>query len=135
MSVTATALVGLVIWSVVLAAILVTVRVTSAMGGGKALNGFSPDGTDLGDFGLRVTRAHANSLENLALPVGLLLLAIATGNEAVTNATAMLYLGCRVGQSVVHMISTAIPFVMVRATLFTVQLVLLVMWGIKLAGM
>ncbi len=135
MSTTAMALIGVVMWSVVLSFVLVSVRVKTIMSGEKALNAFSPDGRDLDDSGIRITRAHANSLEYLALPVGILLLAVATGNTAVTNGLAMVYLGCRVGQSVIHMISTAVPMVMIRATLFSVQLIILIIWAVKLAGL
>ena len=132
MSATATALMGLVMWSVVLTFVLLFARVGAVMAGQKALNNFSPDGTDLSEAGHRITRAHANSLEYLALPVGVLGLAILTGQEAVTNGTAMIYLGCRAAQSVFHIISTAVPMVMIRATLFTVQIGLLIYWAINL---
>ena len=134
MSVSALALCGLVLWSVVLTFLLVGVRVSSALGGDKALNGFQPDGKDLSDFGLRATRSHANSLEYLALPAALILLAIATGNSAITDGLAMVYLIARVVQSVIHLISTSVPMVMLRATAFTVQNVILVIWGFKLYG-
>ncbi|MGR8921395.1 MAG: MAPEG family protein [Gammaproteobacteria bacterium] len=134
METTITALAGLVLWSVVLTFVLVFARVGTAMSGSVALNKFRPDGTDLSEAGHRITRAHANSLEYLALPAALMLLAIATGNAAVTAGLAMVYLGCRVAQSVVHIISTAPPMVMIRATLFSVQMVILIIWAIKLTG-
>jgi uncharacterized MAPEG superfamily protein len=133
MSATAMAVIGLVMWSVVLTFVLLGVRFR-AIGGGKELNAFQADGKDLDAFGLRVTRAHANSLEYLATSVGILLLALVLGRSAVTDGLALLFLGCRVGQSVVHMISTAKGMVLLRATLFTVQTVLLIYWAIKLLG-
>jgi hypothetical protein len=119
-------------WSVLLTLILLGARFGAIASGRKELNAFQADGRDLDAMGLRVTRAHANSLENLALPVGLLLLAIALGQSALTDGLAYLFLGCRMGQSVVHMISTAKAMVLIRATLFTVQTVILIYWAIKL---
>lgn len=135
MSATGTALIGLVLWSVVLSFVLVSTRVSAVMKGERELNQFQPDGKDLGAAGQRITRAHANSLEYLAGAVGLMALAIATGNAAVTDGLAMALLGCRVGQSVVHIISTAKPMVMIRATLFSVQLGIWIYWSVKLLGM
>lgn len=132
MSATATALIGLIMWSVVLTFVLLFARVGAVLKGEKALNNFDPGGSDLAPSGYRITRAHGNSLEYLALPVGMLLFAIFSDQEAVTNGTALIYLGCRAAQSISHIISTAVPMVMVRATLFTVQIVLLIYWAINL---
>ena len=132
MSATATALIGLVLWSVFLTLVLLTVRIAAVARGEKALNGFQADGRDMSAMGLRVTRAQANSLEYLAGSAALMLVAIATGNTAITDGLAMVVLGCRIGQSVIHMISTAQPMVMLRATLFTVQIVIWVIWASKL---
>lgn len=87
-------------------------------------------GGNLGAFGLRMTRSHANALENLALAVGLMLLAIATGHTDITDKLAMIVLyAARVGQSLVHMASTAPAMVMIRATLFSVQMLIFAYWG------
>ena len=134
MTTTATALIYLVMWSVALTVLLIGVRGAAVSRGEKALNAFQADGRDLGGFGLRVTRAHANSLENLACAAALMLLAIATGHAEVTNGLAMVLVACRVGQSVVHIASGAMGAVLVRATLFTAQVVIWVMWGWKLCG-
>jgi len=129
MSTTAVALIGLVLWSVVLTFGLVFTRVGAVMKGEKQLNAFQADGRDLGAFGLRMTRSHANALENLALAVGLMLLAIATGHADITDKLAMIVLYARIGQSLVHIASTAPAAVMVRATLFSVQMLIFAYWG------
>ena len=134
MSATALTICGLIMWSVLLSFVLVSVRAGSVIRGEKALNEFKPDGLDLAEAGLRVTRAHANSLENLALPIGLLLLALITNNAPITNGLAMTFLGCRRLQSVVHMSSTSPPMVMARASLFAVQMVILIIWAANLSG-
>ena len=123
-------IVYLVLWAIVCSFLLVGVRVTS----GKELNTFRHDGSDLSTFGLRATRALGNNLENLALAVGIMLVAVVTEKTAVTAGLAAIYLYCRVGQTIVHLISTSVPMVLLRATLFSVQLILLVYWGLKLIG-
>lgn len=128
MSATACTLLGFVVWSIVMTFILLGVRF-GAMRQGKPLNSFSAEGTDVGALGLRVTRAHANSLENLAIIASLLLYAIATDQTAVTDGLAAIVLGARVVQSVVHMVSTSVPAVLVRATAFAVQMVIALIWA------
>ena len=99
----------------------------------KILNSFKADGNDLGAFGLRVTRAHANCLENLALPAAIILIAMVQGQTAITDGLALVFLASRIGQSLVHMLFIqSVPIVLVRATLFTVQHVIIIIWGLKL---
>ena len=125
-------LVGLALWSVAMTFVLVGARVSS----GKELNSFKADGNDLGAFGLRVTRAHANCLENLALPAAIILIAMVQGQTAIiTDGLALVFLVSRIGQSLVHMLFTqSVPIVVVRATLFVVQHVIIIIWGLKLLG-
>ncbi len=130
MSNTANALIGLATWAIILSFVLVTVRFM-AIKGGKELNSFDPEGKDLSTFGLRVTRAHANTLENLAILASFLLYAMATGQTAITEGLACWLLYARIGQSVVHMISTSVPFVFIRASLFSAQLIICLLWAWK----
>jgi uncharacterized MAPEG superfamily protein len=125
---TGTALIGLAVWAVVLTFLLVGVRMR-AISGGKAMNTFDPEGKDMSGFSYRATRAHGNILENLAIFAALLLYAIATQRTAITDGLAMWLLYARIGQSVVHMISTSPPMVMVRATLFSVQMLISLWWA------
>ena len=119
MSITATALIGLVVWTIILAFVVVGKRLSLVMGGEKDINTFLPDGKDVGDFGLRATRAHLNSLEVLPLAGGIMLLAIATGNTAITDGLAMAFLYCRVIQSVIHLISVSKMMVLLSCLLYT----------------
>ena len=124
-------LVGLALWSVAMTFILVGARVSS----GQDINSFKADGNDLGGFGLRVTRAHANCLENLALPAAIILIAMVQGQTAITDGLALVFLASRIGQSLVHMLFVqSVPIVLVRATLFVVQHVIIIIWGLKLLG-
>lgn len=132
MSMTAMALLGLLLWSVALTFVLLFVRIGAVRRGEKAMNAFQADGKDLDAAGLRITRAHANSIEYLACAAAPMLLAVATGMTVVTDPLAGVVLLARVGQSTVHMISTAPGAVMLRATLFSVQVFIWVWWSIAL---
>lgn len=128
MTATTCALLGFIAWSILLTFALVGVRAAATLKG-KALNTFNATGADLDDFGLRVTRAHGNSVENLAIVAGLMLYAIATDQTAITNGLAAVVLGARVVQSVVHIASSSVPAVLLRATAFTVQMVVSLLWA------
>lgn len=133
MSASATCLLGLIAWTMILTLGLLTAR-TAAMLKGHPVNTFTQDGNELAAISQRVTRAHGNSLEWLAIPVGLLAYAIATGQTAITDGLAMIFLGARVLQSIVHVISTSTPAVLLRATFFTVHVVISIIWLVKLLG-
>jgi uncharacterized MAPEG superfamily protein len=93
---------------------------------------FDPNGADLEGYGQRLTRAVANCQENLPLAIGVMLLAMVTGNVEITNATAMWFLYARIGQSVAHLISTSTPMVMVRFAFFLVQFGLVLCWTVQM---
>lgn len=134
MTASATALLGLVAWSMVLTLVLLSAR-TVAMMKGHPVNTFTQDGSELPAISQRATRAHGNALEWLVLPVALLGYAIMSGQTAVTDGLAMVFLGARVLQSIAHLISTSTPFVLLRATFFTVHNVIGIIWVVKLLGL
>lgn len=127
MTATACALLSLVAWAILLTFALVFTR-GAAGAKGKAINSFSPAGTDLDGFGYRVTRAHGNTLENLAILASLLLYAIATQQTQITDGLAAVLVGARVVQSVVHIASGGVPAVLLRASAFSVQMVIGLYW-------
>ena len=131
MSASAVCLFGLIGWTIVLTFLLIGVRLKPIFGGTVL---FDQDGSDLPGFAQRVTRAHGNSLEWLTIPAALIVYGVATGQSAVTDGLAMIVLGARLGQSIVHMISVAVPAVLVRATLFTVQVVIWIIWTLGFYG-
>jgi len=132
MNTTTSAMIGLVLWSVLMTFAVLAVRVRAVREGRKQMNEFQADGRDLDALGLRVTRAHANSLEYLAIPVALMLLAISGGHSALTDGLAMVVLASRIGQSTVHMLSTSPRMVMLRGTLFSVQVLVWIVWSVRL---
>ena len=115
-------------WTILLVFVLANYRVLVGVRTGKALNSFVPDGRDLDAFGQRLTRAHLNCLELLPVVGAVILSAAVAGKADVTDGLAMPLLYARLGQSLVHITSTAVPMVLIRATLFVVQLVIVAIW-------
>lgn len=132
MSPSALALVGYAAWTLVLVIGIVAYRSGLVVTKKHAVNGFAPDGSDISGFSSRLCRAHANCYENLAVFASLVLVAIATGNGAITDPLARWVLVARVGQSVTHLISESEAAVMVRVTFFLVQLGIIASWVVKL---
>lgn len=131
MSASAVALFGLVGWTVLLTLLLIGVRVKPIVGGQIV---FDQQGNDLPGLAQRVTRAQANSLEWLTISAALILYGIATDQSAVTDGLALMVLGSRLIQSIVHIISVSFPAVLLRATMFSVQMVIWVIWSIGFAS-
>jgi uncharacterized MAPEG superfamily protein len=119
-------------WTVLLVASLALFRGLFATRAGKALNSFSPDGTDVVGFGQRLTRAHLNCLEFLPVAGAVILSAAVAGRGEVTDPLAMPLLYARLGQSTVHLISTSVPMVMIRAALLVVQIAIVASWIFRL---
>ncbi len=128
MSPTLVSLVAFSTWTVLLVFSLAGLRMITAQRTGKDLNTFLPDGSDLEGLGQRWTRAHLNCLEFLPVFGVVALSAVASGQAAVTDGLAMVVFYLRVGQSVVHLISISVPAVLIRATLFTGQILILLNW-------
>lgn len=82
----------------------------------------------------RLHHAHLNCVENLPLFAAVVLAAYASGQLAVVDELAMVFLGLRLAQSGVHVISTNATFVFIRANLWVAQMALLVWWVLRLCG-
>ncbi len=132
MSPSALALVGYAAWSLLFAISIVSYRTGLVLTGKRAANEFDPSGSDVSEFSGRLCRAHANTYENLPIFAALILVAMATGNVAITDPLARWVLVARVAQSIVHLISTSEIAVTIRATLFTVQLGIMAYWVVQL---
>ena len=93
----------------------------------RRANDFSPTGEGSSAFTRRLLRAHANMGE--AFPLwGLLLVAISTGQTAVTDPLALVCLGARMAQVITHLVSTSERAVMLRFTFFVAQLGVFATW-------
>lgn len=132
MSPSALALVGYAAWVLLLAITIVTYRTVLVVAKKRPANQFDPWGSDVSAFSGRLCRAHANCYENLPIFAALVLIAMVTGNGAITDPLARWVLVARVAQSVVHLTSTSEMAVTLRATLFSVQLGIEAYWVVQL---
>ena len=129
---TAISLAGFLAWTLLLLVWMEAVRSWLVLRGRVAPNGFRPDNANLSPFMQRLARAHLNCVEGLPLFGGLMLLALATGLTARTDALAPWLLAARVLQSCTHLASTASPAVTLRFGLFAVQMAIAAWWSVRL---
>jgi uncharacterized MAPEG superfamily protein len=134
MTTTLTALLGFAAWFVFLSIVLGFYRIGLVMAGQKAPNTFAVDGRDVPPLGQRLTRARDNCYETLPLFAALALVAHLSGRAQVTDPLAMWVLYARIGQSLTHITSTSVPFVLVRANLFFAQMLIYAWWCLRLFG-
>ncbi|MDX2166766.1 MAG: MAPEG family protein [Deltaproteobacteria bacterium] len=134
MSNTAVALVGFAGWFILLTLVLAIYRSSLVLGGRRAANAFATDGSDLPGLGARLTRARDNCFETLPLFAALALAAQLAGRLDVTDGLALWVLALRLAQSLVHIASTSVNAVLVRANLFFAQMLIYLWWVIRLFG-
>lgn len=133
MTPTAVALLGFAAWTILMVMLLGLTRTGLVFAGKKKSNDFKATGEDLGSFGYRATRVHANCYENLPAAAAVMLYAIATNQTAITDPLAFIFIALRVAQSSVHLLSTAQPMVMIRFALYIGQNAILIYWILALA--
>jgi uncharacterized MAPEG superfamily protein len=127
MNSTLTALLGFAGWFVLLSLVMAVYR-TILVNQGRPANSFSPNGVELPPFGQRLTRARDNCFETLPLFGAIAIAVSSTGRFDVTDPLAMWLLVARVAQSTVHLVSTSVPAVLVRAGLFFAQMFVYAYW-------
>ncbi len=136
LSASAVALLGLIAWTLLLLFLIINQRGLLVLSGRMRVNAFAPDGSNTpGGFAQRLVRAHANSLENLPLQLGVLLYAMHAGQTAITDPLAPVLLGARLFQSLMHLISTRALFVWLRFAGLLAQMLILAWWLLRLAGL
>ncbi len=133
MNASAAALIGFVIWMLLLLSCIGAMRTYLVLTGNAPAGGFRPDGTDVSPFAARLSRTHANCYESFPFIGGTLLLAIATGTADITNPLAIVVLFSRVAQSSMHLLSVGLRAIRVRFLFFLVQVVIVFYWAIRLA--
>ena len=131
-SYTAIALLGLVLWTLLLLVWMETLRSKLVISGAIASNQFQPDNGNLSPFMQRLARAHANCVENLPIFAALMLLAISTESHFITDSLAMWLLLARFGQSCIHLVSLSVWAVNLRFSLYVVQVAIALYWTINL---
>lgn len=129
MGTSALALALFIAWTLALLVLMEVVRSFLVATGQVPSNAFRPDNTNLSPFMQRLARAHANCVESLPWAGGLLLLAIATGQQHLTDPLAWWLVAARVLQSSVHLASVSVMAVNVRFTFFAVQMAIAAYWA------
>ncbi|MBL8567189.1 MAG: MAPEG family protein [Hyphomicrobiaceae bacterium] len=132
MSPTTTALTGFVVWSLALLVLMEAVRTWLVMTRKVAPNGFVPDNANLSPFMQRLARAHANCIEGLPIFGGLMVIAIISNRSHVTDPLAHIFLGARVVQSAIHLISISPHAVTLRFSAFAIQMAIGCYWAFRL---
>jgi uncharacterized MAPEG superfamily protein len=126
------ALVGFIIWTLLLLLLMETARVGLVATRKFDARKFRPDNANLSPFMQRLARAHANCVESFPVFGGLLLAALVTGQTSITDPLAFFVLGARIVQSSVHIASLSTVAVNVRFLAFTVQVVIALYWAYRL---
>jgi uncharacterized MAPEG superfamily protein len=117
------ALMYYVLWMIVLLLMYVGHRIPLVLLGKKPGDYWTRGKTtDDISFLVRAQHAHANMVENVALFAAVVLAAAALGRNGVVDGLACWVLYARIGQSVVHLIGTNTALVLIRATLFVIQI-------------
>jgi len=122
------ALLGYIAWFIFLVILIEIYRTAIVVKDGKAANSFALDGNDISPLMARLIRAHANSYESFPFIGGILLFAIASSTQEITNALALYLLGARVAQSITHIISANELFVKLRFVFFIIQQAICIYW-------
>lgn len=109
-------------------------RVAQVLTGKAAANAWTRDQVtaSVPAWAVRAQHAHLNCLENLPLFAAVVIAAYLSDQLALIEGLAMIYLGLRVAQSVVHLLSTSPAFVFVRANLWIAQMLILFYWLLRL---
>ena len=132
MSHTASAFAAFISWALLLLVLMEVNRSYLVVTGKVAANGFTPDNANLSPFMQRLARAHANCIEGLPIFGGLLAVAMMTSRTSVTDPLAFWFLGARIAQSIIHLISTSPTAVTLRFTAFAVQMLIGLYWSWRL---
>jgi uncharacterized MAPEG superfamily protein len=132
MTPTVFALTGFIAWTLFLLVLMEAIRAKLVLTKAVPADGFDPANSTLSPFMQRLARAHANCLEGLPIFGGLMLVAAVTGRTAVTDPLALVLLGARVVQSLIHLASVSPTAITLRFAAFTVQMAIAVFWTLRL---
>lgn len=128
------ALLGFAAWTLALVLTLVTSRVIPILARKKAANAFVADEPHGPPWYRRLTRAHANCVENLPVFGAVVLVAaVSTYRSDTFDTLALVVLGARVAQSLVHVASGGPLATMIRFTFYATQIAAVITMGIGVA--
>lgn len=115
-------------WTLFLLVLMEVIRSYLVVTGRSRSNEFKPDNSNLSPFMQRLARAYANCVESFPIFGGLLLVAIVSGRQGITDPLALWLVAARVGQSTAHLASMSVVAVNVRFTFFAVQMAIAMYW-------
>lgn len=111
-------------------------RVALVLTGKAAANSWTRGAATWQDPALitRLQHAHMNCVENLPVYAAVVLAAFALGQLTVVDQLAGVFLALRLGQSLIHAVSTSPAMVFIRANLYIAQMALIAYWILRLCG-
>ena len=128
-----TAVLLYIVWTLLLAIIYASYRLPLIFSGKQPANHWER-GQPVDDPAIlvRAKSAHLNCLENFPLFAAVVFVAAFLSKSPIVDAVAAYVLYARVAQGVVHLIGTSTPLVLLRATLFMAQVILIlyVVWAL-----
>lgn len=115
-----------VVWAIILVLIYAGPRIPMAAFTDRRMDSWerAKAPTDV-PFFMRAKGAHLNCLENFPLFAAVVFVAAFMGKSAVVDSLAAYVIYCRVAQSLTHLLGDSSPLVLVRATFFTAQILLI----------
>jgi uncharacterized MAPEG superfamily protein len=125
---TSIAIFGLVVWTLLLLTGIAVLRSGLTLTRVRAANSFRPSGEDVSPFSGRLCRAHANCYEFVPFALAILLYAVATDQTVMTNGLALIMLYARMGQSIIHLVSTSRAAVSLRFAFVVPQIAIVFFW-------
>ena len=122
-----------ILWMIFLLLIYAGPRIPQALVGAKPIDTWERNKapTDPAFF-QRAKGAHLNCIENLPLFAGVVVIAALMNQIAIADSIAAYVLYARVAQGVVHMSGTSFIQILLRATFFLIQVVLIGDVAVKL---
>jgi uncharacterized MAPEG superfamily protein len=125
-------LLAYVLWTMLLAIAVFMLRTPPVLFRQKKANEFTAGVPHGSDAYWRINRAHMNCTENIGAFAAVVLAAEVTGvHDGMLDLLAVTVMVCRMAQSSVHVASGSEPAVVVRAGLFSVQVICIVMFAIQ----
>ena len=119
-------------WTLLLLTAIAALRIGVTLASRRPASGFAVSGEDVSHFSGRLCRAHANCYENLPAFAAIVLVAMVTGQAQITDASALFVVTARIGQSVIHLISTRNVAVNLRFVFFALQVGIQISWTASL---
>src|SRR5579871_6886601 len=119
-----TALIFYTLWAVVLVLMVAADRILLVLKGEARVNSFTSGVPHGNESYWRINRAHLNTVENLPMFAAIVLSGWVVGMETSTfNRLAVIVVGARILQSLIHLVSGSVAAVTSRFMAFAVQLV------------